>query len=218
MYKMGKTCREWQFQKQTENRTAFDREHEFKILDYEFNGQVSESTFIVRVEVTSRSRNILRAPEAGTRVKPEITLDKNFAPVVFQGVVMAQPPDVSEFLVTMLMTKTTGGSRFILQEKRGKFTFGREGVVAKRITRCIRGVMYGGNYIPPENWMKQVLLAHDAVPLPTQPPEDQMIEDYIDCSIDNSVQKRVVRRCIILGEDFFHRVTIIQDPSETGKI
>ena len=122
----------------------------------------------------------------------------------------------SEYDMGIVVTRTGGGTGFILETHNGKFVFGPAGSPTKQIVSAVRRIMYGGNGTPAQKWLKRILLLHD-IPRGTGT-TDEDLHDFLDGECCNNTQE----------EDFTHatsqtggplgsRLSIIQGPSGTGK-
>ncbi len=62
----------------------------------------------------------------------------------------------------MIVTRSGEKGGFVLSDHNGRFAFGPSGSPTKQMKSGLQHLLYGGNYIPPNNWLKKILLLHDA--------------------------------------------------------
>lgn len=120
--------------------------------------------------------------------------------------------------IIMEVRRTEGTGAMILNNQRGYFEFGNPYAAYRAIRQAIRGLMWGRVDLPQDNWMKDLLLAHENVSMihqsigtaSTHPPihaHDRLNEDQKEAFVNGKS----------FGTSLRSRLTIIEGPPGTGK-
>ncbi len=66
----------------------------------------------------------------------------------------------SDYDIGMIVTRPGGSGGFVLTERNGRFTFGNMGSPTKQMKSGVQHLLYGGNGVAANNWLKKILLLH----------------------------------------------------------
>ena len=214
VFQMGSLMRDIQFEEMFRTQNNFNGSYDFDFKPVLTHDYVSDRSYLVRLNVRSKSKLPLLPPKAGTIVELQLILGGISAE--FLGKVIPSPTNANEHEISMILTRRGGGTGFVFEGHKGRFRFGARGAQYVQFISCIRRVMYGGPNISRDNWLKRLLLAHNPqAPLGIMN-IDNDAESYLHGKRCNEMQSVVFHQVVSLGQDG-RRLTICQGPAGTGK-
>lgn len=221
VFQMGALIRDAEMDQEVSKQRSFDNTYEFDLIPFQTRQQRSDTSFVVRLIVKSRSALPILRPEGGTSVTVMVVLRDGSAPVEFNGKVIAPASKARASEISMILAMKGAVGDFILNDRKGLFRFGPRGSPTRQTTRSIKQAMYGGAGVTPSNnWLKPILLAHDPFPPLQYPPQaSQAALKHIEKTSLNDKQKNVFLRASYMPRvpRAVDRLTICQGPPGTGK-
>ena len=217
VFKMGDLFRDLEFEQQKRPQASFNGDYEFSFVPFLTSTQVADRSYIIRLSLRNSAKEILPPPDTGTTVSLVVVLSQETGIAQFSGTLIATPPTVDEYTVTMIVTRKGGGGGFILDNHKGRFEFGARGSPSRQIVRSIKQVMHGGAGLYRNNWLKTLLLAHNPLP-PYQPvPLNSRVEQYLQTAGLDERQRQMFRRATHFSPKLNDRLNICQGPPGAGK-
>ena len=218
VFKTGDVLRDVQYEEMTSTGASFNGKYDFDFQPLVTGEVASDRSYVVVLQVRSTSGACIPPLEANTHVNLNVQLGaKDTAKVSFSGKVISSPVDSDEYTVTMVLTRTGGGTGFVLHGHNGVFRFGSQGTAFRQIARSIGQVMHGGAGVDIDNWAKTLLLAHNPVKRPSMPPRNPHAERYLAGISMVPKQAEVFLNATDFGDAIHQRITICQGPPGTGK-
>ena len=222
VFQAGIISRESQHEWYYAAKPTFNGKYFFDFEPFFGSTHVADRSYLIKLHLVARLSGALPpAPQPGSAVRLTKFNHGHSPDTEFLGRVIPSPASISEYDIYIVVTRVGGEPGFVLTDCEGKFYFGPQGgVPTRQAIAGIRRVMYGLDGVPPSNWLKQLLLAHDVPPLRfgNLPSTEQHARAFIQQVGLNQSQAAAFLQAIRLdAEALLSRLTIIQGPPGTGK-
>lgn len=236
-FKMGDIYREDQGRVLGERRATWNGRYGFDFRACLTSTHVADRSWLIRLSLNADREELPPPPEpgkycstlqdppitnrpdnTGTHVELEVRLD-TFGPVEkFVGRTIAGTFGDSEYDVGMIVKRLGGRGGFVLVEHVGRFRFGPAEAQTSEMRSAVRRVMYGGNGVSQNNWLKKILLLHDIPRGRGQMFRSNLAEEFIRHQPLIAVQEEAFRDAVgVPGTTLRSRLSIVQGSPGTGK-
>ncbi len=132
----------------------------------------------------------------GTQVEVEVRLTAHGPLEKFVGRTIPGTFGPSDYDIGMIVTRSGGKGGFVLSDHNGKFAFGPSGSPTKQMKSGVQHLLYGSNYIPANNWLKKILLLHNAPTSDGRHFNEDAVQAFLEHKTPNVKQAEAFRHAM----------------------